>query len=402
MHPLPGVRGAGRGGEPPDEDMPLPQRPRSHGATAGPAHSSEAGSVGELTEDLTALPGAAGEQVEDLLAGWLRAGAAALSRLARGAVERMLARGLGPAAQLSLFTDAELAELADALAATTATADLLGRALVRDWWQRAEEGNEPGSGESGANTVESSAAERQSIPGPHPEPGSDPGTHRGTGARARHAQAPAARVGGNPGEPASSLLHEELARAPVRPLAPARALAYFRRLVPALAVDAAAFASDQLRRGLALAAATGRELLDRVREFLVGKTFHTGEISAEKILDAAGVTPASPGYAEMVVRTAALTAYHDGADEERRHPEVAPTFPAWQYLAKVRPTSRPWHAARNGNYYPAAVTFAQVRGEGPEDVCNCLCTFRPVPRDEWARLEAAGARFAEVSAAPTL
>lgn len=60
-------------------------------------------------------------------------GTEVLHRLAARAVTRLAVRGHSASLHGRLFSDAELIELADAIAATNATADLLGRAMVRDW-----------------------------------------------------------------------------------------------------------------------------------------------------------------------------------------------------------------------------------------------------------------------------
>jgi hypothetical protein len=332
----------------------------------------------------------------------MRHGAETLHRLAAVAVGRMLARGLGPAVGASLFTEGELAELADALAATLATAELLGRALVRDWWRRVEERHgerirrPEGVGFTASPTQTESAGGLDSRAA-----GSPRTTH------------PVTSGGGHPAEPAEgfraespdqgtdlSPLHEDLT-APVEPLPPEAALTYFASLVPRLGVDPGRFGPDQRRRAFTLAVATDRELLDRVHaavlEGLAGGTgVPTGENSVEKILDAAGVTPANPQYAEMVFRTNAMDAYNQGADDERRAPDVVATLPVWQYLHSGNTTNpRPRHRALDGKYFPASVPFNAVRGSGIADLANCGCTQLVIDRWAWARLRAAGARIAD-------
>jgi hypothetical protein len=214
-------------------------------------------------------------------------------------------------------------------------------------------------------------------------------------------------VGGVPGAPAvresaaaESPLHEDLT-APVVPLPPEAALAYFASLVPRLGVDPGRFGAEQRRRAFTLAVATDRELLDRVHAAVLaglagGTGVPTGKNSVEKILDATGVTPGNPQYAEMVFRTNAMDAYNQGADDERRAPDVVATLPVWQYLHSGNTTNpRLRHRALGGKYFPASVPFAAVRGTGPDDVCNCGCTQLPIDRWQWARLRAAGARIAD-------
>jgi SPP1 gp7 family putative phage head morphogenesis protein len=101
-----------------------------------------------------------------------------------------------------------------------------------------------------------------------------------------------------------------------------------------------------------------------------------------QLLDAAGVTPANPGYAEMVVRTNANDFYNQGAWEEFRSPDVQEEFPAWAYMAVKDSRSRPHHAERDGQVFPATRTFNEVRGTDISEIANCRCSFRPLHKSE--------------------
>lgn len=77
-----------------------------------------------------------GHPAEDLLRAALRHGTMQLHRLAEQAVERMLRHGRAGVIFGQFLTQLELAELAEVLASIIGTADLLGRALVREQEQQ--------------------------------------------------------------------------------------------------------------------------------------------------------------------------------------------------------------------------------------------------------------------------
>ena len=288
--------------------------------------------------DLVGLGGAAGAVVERLLDAAVAHGSDVLNRISKAAVTRLLSRH--PVAYIypqRLFTDVELAELAEALAAVNSTSLLLGRSLVRDYAVRIESG------------------------------------------QARE-----------------SLLLEAVI-GPVGPLTPESALQYFLNLVPTLGVDPLRFGADMRRHAFTLAVAADRTLLTDVQS-IIGEIIRTGMVPSgtprliQDVLDVAGVSPRNPQYSEMVFRTNAMDAYNQGSWQEMTHPEVIETFPVWQYSAIVDERSRPHHAARDGLYYPASIPFVQVRGLGIADAANCRCTFIPISKYEWAVLQGRGVR----------
>lgn len=180
-------------------------------------------------------------------------------------------------------------------------------------------------------------------------------------------------------------------------LPPEAALRHFTRLEPLLGVDPHRFGPDHERRAFTLAAATEETLLEAVQE-AIAEALRTGAVSdapseIERLLDAAGVGPRNQQYAEMVFRTNAADAYNQGSWEEYRSPDVEDEFPAWEYSNPCDGRSRPRHCALSGKYFPASVSFAEVRGTGIEDTANDRCTFLPIHKSRWAKLQAEGARF---------
>lgn len=184
-------------------------------------------------------------------------------------------------------------------------------------------------------------------------------------------------------------------------LEPAAALDYFRGLAPDLGTDPGRIPPDLRRKAFTLAAATGEELLQKVQAAIADRIqsgeVTTGPKAVQALLDAAGVAPGHPegrdGYAATVFRTNTMDAWNQGLQDELAQQQE--TFPVWRYSNPHDSRSRPEHAARNGRYYPASVTFNQIRGTGIEEVANCRCTAVPIDRWQWADLKAKGARLAD-------
>jgi len=297
-----------------------------------------------------------GYRIGELLRHAKREGSMILAGIAERAGKRLLQGGARQALQeRRLFTDAERQELADAIAATNATAELLGRSRIRLRQQAVHD-------------------RRQS------------GRHTGQARRFS--------------EDATS--YEVFAGEPLRPLAPEQALAYFRRLVPKLGVDPERFGAEQRRRAFTVAEATEQRLVERIHDLIgnrleTGKDVGVGTGDVRTLLDEAGVSPRNPVYAETVWRTNMMDALNTGFDEERQHPDVVETFPVWTYSGIRDGRQRPEHEVQFGRYFPARVKFAEVRDavKGKFDGYNCRCTSIPVDRYEWAELYAGGARIAD-------
>lgn len=231
-----------------------------------------------------------------------------------------------------LFSDDELAELAAGYARVTAAGDLLGRARVL---ARAARERKRWAGERFAEDEEDDFA---------------------------------------------AFADEELPLA-----APPEAVDYFRRLVPALGVDAARYAPRLDRHAFTLAVASDEALLNKVKAVLRARLEGPGGAAdtaglVREILDGAGVSPRNPQYADMVVRTNLMDSYSQGQTAELQTPEMMDLFPAWEYHAIRDGRERPHHGARDGKLYPNTAAFADVRGTGPADVCNCRCSHSPVSK----------------------
>lgn len=275
--------------------------------------------------DDVALAGPDGVQATALLRRSVRSGTAALGELAAAAVERLAAKGKGAMRASRLFTDDERQQFADTAAAIIATAELLGRARIRE--------------------------------------------------RARLAKAGTLRF-------SDATPFAAFADAPIEPLMPLDALEYFRSLVPDLARTPATFGPRMERRAFALAVDADAVLLDKIKQSIAeaiadGLTPGAGGQAVQRILDDAGVSVRNPQYAEMVMRTNVMDAYNQGAMRELQEPDVAEAFPAWKFIGIADGRQRPSHAVHFGKYYPTSATFAEVRDSvaGKFDGFNCRCVL---------------------------
>lgn len=194
-----------------------------------------------------------------------------------------------------------------------------------------------------------------------------------------------------------SRLHQVLESAPLPALAPDAALDFFRSLVPLLGTDPLRVLPAFRRTAFTLAVATETELLGKVKQVILDK-LATGDVwsgprAVQQVLDAAEVSQAQPGYARTVFRTNAMDAYNQGLMDQLSQEQE--TFPVWKYTNPDDGRSRRDHALKNGRYYPTGVSFVQVRGTDPKDVCNCRCVPVPVDKWSWSELRKKGARIAD-------
>lgn len=294
-----------------------------------------------------ALAGDDGDRAEDLLAESKRQGSATLNALLGRALRRHLGSG-GYQINGELFDEAELTELTSALEATLATADLLGRARIRGDAQHHAELAEKYSLDGNVNALTPLAKPFRAF-----------------------ADTPA-----------------------LKPLQPTKAIAYFRRLVPSLDVHPERFGQNNARRAFTLAGKTSLTLREKVQKAIsdalsTGNT-PQGEAFVRHLLDDVGASKRNPQYSEMVFRTNMMDAYTQGAMQELDHPDVAPEFPAWQYLGIDDHRAGSDHRPHFNQYFPSSVSFAAVRGPR---VFNCRCNFRPVHKSEWSRLQSQGVGF---------
>lgn len=306
--------------------------------------------------DQVAMAGADGRKAEQLLAEAKLQGATTLTAASKSAVARLLTKGASALRAKGLFTEAELGQVAAQIRDTNAMAELLGRSRIQERAERAEQ-------------------------------------LRGSRKFSE--------------EPTSFRVFDE-AGGLLEPLPPARAIDYFRKLVPRLDIsDPGRWGALLEREAFTLARAAEQVILEKVQDLIQtrlesGEGIGTAPGEIAQVLDAAGVGEDNAQYAEMVFRTNMMDSYNQGA--ERELAEVSDTFPVWRYANPDDGRSRPAHAARVGRYYSSATPFAKVRGTDIGDVANCRCTFIPIDKYEWAELQQQGAKiesytFAE-SAAP--
>lgn len=174
-------------------------------------------------------------------------------------------------------------------------------------------------------------------------------------------------------------LFAPLTVAPIPALAPTAAVDYFRGLVPALGASPVRYGPRLDRYAFTLAAAADQSVLQRVQTAIL-RELERGDRatpSVQAILDAAGLSPTNPQYAEMVVRTNLNDAYNQGAEAELGEGDMRERFPVWQYLGILDDRTGDDHRPKIGRYYPSTATFQEVRGNR---VYNCRCSFAPVSR----------------------
>lgn len=176
---------------------------------------------------------------------------------------------------------------------------------------------------------------------------------------------------------------------PVPAVEPRAAVDYFRRLVPSLADDPGRYGPMLGRHAFTLAVATEQTLLQKVKDAILAglRTGVDATPDVQDVLDAAGVSPKNPQYAEMVWRTSAHEALNAGAEAEMDTPEMQEAFPGWAFDGIVDDRTGDDHRPMIGRYYPASRRFSEVRGPR---IFNCRCGPRPVHRSEWADLIRAG------------
>jgi hypothetical protein len=279
-----------------------------------------------------AAGGRDGARAEDLLRKAREAGSRAIADACKSAVWRMLRDPNLARQQRSLFNPDEKARFIAAIADTGATANLLGRARVRE------------------------------------------------------------RVAGEFGESGAwaSFAGEEL-----RPMPPQTAVEYFRSKVPTVG-DGKKFTQEQQRRAFTVAGITEQSLLTKIQRIIAdalegGDTTQATAARVQAVLDQAGVGQSNRGYAEMVVRTNMMSALNEGQTQEMQSDDLRDYFPAWRYDGIDDHRAGDDHRPNFGKYYPNAVPFDKVRGRR---VYNCRCVPTPVDVETWKELKAGGARIA--------
>jgi len=157
---------------------------------------------------------------------------------------------------------------------------------------------------------------------------------------------------------------------------PEAALSYFQSLVPSIGVDPVRFITEQRRKAFTLAASTNKVLTEKIQEQIASglrenKSVADAVADIRKHLDVDNVAGKyrTSGYAHLIYRTNAQDAFQTGQYEEGRHQDVEGIFPAWKYLIVDDSRTGDDHRPKGGRYYPAEIPFAIVRGKRPY---NCI------------------------------
>lgn len=173
---------------------------------------------------------------------------------------------------------------------------------------------------------------------------------------------------------------------------PEEAMSYFGSLYPTLGIDPRRYAGEQRRRAFTLAQSCNATLTARIAALIASalrRNVGVADAAAQiaDALDASGATSANPQYAEMVFRTNAMDSFQTGMYEEGRSPDVRDVFPCWMYIGIDDHRAGADHRPNFDKLYPSRATFADVRGPRP---FNCRCSMRWVDHHERDQLLTAG------------
>ena len=317
-----------------------------------------------------AVAGPDGMQLERLLDSSRKAGIAALSEVGKSAMTRFIGGG---GKGKSFFDEGELKKLADALAATNGTAELLGRAGIRRKLEAARKHAERFADGINIMTVPAEKPRRFS------EEPTDFSCFDDEPDTAEHRK--------------------------IKPMAPEAALSYFRAKVPAIGVTPDAFYQATGQHAFTMARMVDETLLGKAHDLITakletGRGISTALKEIDDILAEAGISHANPQYSDMVVRTNMMGSYNRGAMQEMRAPGVAEEFPVWQYMGIEDGRQREGHFVHFDQYFGNATDFEEVRDaatEGEFSGFNCRCTPQPIFKDDWQAAQAEGATLGKFS-----
>jgi hypothetical protein len=289
--------------------------------------------------DTTALPGAAGKRLVELLGLAIKSGQPEMAQIVEAITRRALRTGE------VTFSESDRSRLAEAIQAAIVPAELMGRARIQRFAELA------------ANREPVTFSESPRI--------------------------------------------LEVFAEPVPPLTTRWAIRYFERLIPKLGIDPDRYGQLMERHAMTLAEATEITTVKKVQAAItkyLGTDWASnpdpderpsGARVVQQVLDEVGVSPANPQYAEMVFRTNVMDSYHAGESRMRADPAMQEALPVWEYLGIHDGREGSDHRPKFGKFYPASVSFAEVRGARP---FNCRCSSAPVPAARWEQLQAQGAK----------
>lgn len=172
------------------------------------------------------------------------------------------------------------------------------------------------------------------------------------------------------------------------------AIRYFNSLVPSLNVTPSRVLPSLERSAFTLAITTQHQIQTMIQR-VIGQKLETGRTDGAQVIDdilkSVGLSPKNPQYAEMTLRTNSMDAWNVGQDRERQTPEMMVAFPVWQYVGIADGRERSWHAVHFDKYFPAAMSFVQVRDSVKVSPFNCRCSSIPIDRSTWSALQEQGA-----------
>ncbi len=196
------------------------------------------------------------------------------------------------------------------------------------------------------------------------------------------------------------------AESAIHPMTPIEALKFFMGKVPIAAPNPGAFEAAQMGNAFNLAVTTDQTLLRKIYD-TIAKVLTTGEKvrdspkEIEGLLTSAGIEP-KKGYGDLVFRTNLLESYREGAWQEYQNPALQGLFEIWQYIGVVDNRQREKHrhlsinpvsGISGGLFFPRDLSFFDVRGKDAANACRCRCDFIPIYARDWDRLQARGCRL---------
>ena len=172
------------------------------------------------------------------------------------------------------------------------------------------------------------------------------------------------------------------------------AIRYFNSLVPSLQIVPSRVLPSLERSAFTLAITTQHQIQTMIQK-VIGQKLEKGRTDGAQVIDdilkMAGLSPKNPSYPENILRTNSMDAWNVGQDRERQTPEMMVAFPVFQYVGIADGRERSWHRVHFDKYFPAAMSFVQVRDAVKVSPWFCRCSQIPIDRATWQDLQEQGA-----------
>ncbi len=186
----------------------------------------------------------------------------------------------------------------------------------------------------------------------------------------------------------------------VEPMWPEQAYRQVARLTPRMEATPEELAAGVRTESFSMAVASDVEMLGMVQQHVLdamGRGLSGVELrnAIEDEIVKAGLEPLNKGYSEMVARTNTLEAYRKAGDEASLDPDIQEMFPVYEYIGNEDGREGDDHRPLFGRYFPIQLPFVTVRnaaGPSPRP-WNCRCDHIKIDRFDWEELQAQGAEL---------